>query len=118
MIPRVVEDPLSMLQSPERKTPLGADALEKLRQAASTYPGTPSIIRHAPKEHDSELDKVHLPSSILPSVASIPHHWRYRLGYILEYMHRQKLKLSIHQARLSLSVRCECLELISTYWLA
>jgi len=54
----MLEDPLSMLQSPERKTPLGANALEKLRQAASTYPGTPSIIRHAPKEEDSELDKV------------------------------------------------------------
>jgi hypothetical protein len=53
----MVEDPLSMLQSPERKVPIGADALEKLRQAASTYPGTPSIIRHVPLE-DSELDKV------------------------------------------------------------
>lgn len=52
----MVEDPLSMLQSPERKVPIGADALEKLRQAASTYPGTPSIIRHVPLE-DSELDK-------------------------------------------------------------
>ncbi len=49
------EDSLSMLQSPERK--VSSDAIDKLKQAASTFPKTPSIIRHIPLD-DPELNEV------------------------------------------------------------
>lgn len=45
-----------MLQSPERKTPVPTDTMAKLRQAASTFPQTPSIIRHIPLT-DPELSE-------------------------------------------------------------
>lgn len=47
-----------MLQSPERKTPVPTDTMAKLRQAASTFPQTPSIIRHIPLT-DPELSEVY-----------------------------------------------------------
>lgn len=51
------EDFLSMLQSPERKTPAPEDPMAKLKKAASTFPKTPSIIRHIPLT-DTELNEV------------------------------------------------------------
>ena len=67
------EDLLSMLQSPERKTPVPTDTMAKLRQAASTFPKTPSIIRHIPltdpelSEVDKSQQSLHVCITLVPS---------------------------------------------------
>ena len=56
-----------MLQSPERKTPVPVDAMAMLRQAASTFPQTPSIIRHIPLTDPELIEVFHQEYVLLPA---------------------------------------------------